>query len=409
VDDGQWRILRRKLYLTAVGIIAPELILMLAMGQYFSAKQTTSSFHDAVYKDWTLRHSYYADMGGFILHTRDWTPFPIDAKQLLYLITEGYVSFPRISTKTIDDKDKVDGLVRAITVLQTFWFVVNCIGRASQQLALTALELTTLGFIVCSAGTVICWAQKPSDVRQAEVLVANVTMAEIVLKASAQETHLYSRTPLDFATDRPWPWMAVWLNAVNLLRKMGIAFTPRRRPIRRLPNDNFPKISNSGHFALLCCATAYAATSICGWNFEFPTETERVLWRIASLIILGAMLSCFVLEGCVYHCLPWIRRHLHTSRRLFKNRGMIENGRPYHLPSRYRSRLERLADSMRNNSLNKDPLHYIPLKVLLPVYFAIILYYFARGYMFVEDIIELRYLPASAFKTVHWSLYIPHI
>jgi hypothetical protein len=49
-----------------------------------------------------------ADMGGFFLHSRDFPPFPVDAQQMLYLIREGYISFPDVDKETILDKNKAD-------------------------------------------------------------------------------------------------------------------------------------------------------------------------------------------------------------------------------------------------------------------------------------------------------------
>lgn len=59
-----------------------------------------------------MKHAFFADMGGFRLQCRDWQSFPIDAKQLLYLIKKGYVARPNITQTDINDKNKVDGLVR---------------------------------------------------------------------------------------------------------------------------------------------------------------------------------------------------------------------------------------------------------------------------------------------------------
>ena len=60
---------------------------------------------------------------------------------------------------------------------------MNCIGRVAQHLALTTLELTTLGFIVCTIGTSFLWAQKPSDISLPVVLTVECTIAEILVAA----------------------------------------------------------------------------------------------------------------------------------------------------------------------------------------------------------------------------------
>lgn len=47
-----------------------------------------------------------------MLETPDHPAFPVDAKQLLYLITNGYITQPTISKADIEDRNKADGLAR---------------------------------------------------------------------------------------------------------------------------------------------------------------------------------------------------------------------------------------------------------------------------------------------------------
>ena len=100
---------------------------------------------------------FFADMGGFILQTSDWAPFPINAKQLHYLVIHGYLPYPEITKDEIKDRSKIDAVLRAITVLQTLWFVMNSLARVDQNLARTTFELTTIGFIYYTLDTHLCW------------------------------------------------------------------------------------------------------------------------------------------------------------------------------------------------------------------------------------------------------------
>jgi hypothetical protein len=69
-------------------------------------------FHASGYSSWTITHAFFADMGGFILQTPGWKPFPLDAKQLHYMVSKGYLKYPQIDKEAIDDKDKADGVAR---------------------------------------------------------------------------------------------------------------------------------------------------------------------------------------------------------------------------------------------------------------------------------------------------------
>ncbi len=50
---------------------------------------------------------------------------------------------PKITVSDIKDRSKGD-LSRLIAILQTTWFILQCIARGQQQLAVTELELVTL-------------------------------------------------------------------------------------------------------------------------------------------------------------------------------------------------------------------------------------------------------------------------
>lgn len=71
------------------------------------------SFHAAGYRDWTLTHAFFADMGGFLLSAKDFDePFPVNAAELFYLVSNDFVSYPLIRKAEIDDKNKSGGLAR---------------------------------------------------------------------------------------------------------------------------------------------------------------------------------------------------------------------------------------------------------------------------------------------------------
>ena len=59
-----------------------------------------------------MTHAFFADMGGFVLQTPGWKPFPLDAEQLYYMVSQGYLAYPEIDKAAIDDKDKADGVAR---------------------------------------------------------------------------------------------------------------------------------------------------------------------------------------------------------------------------------------------------------------------------------------------------------
>jgi len=66
----------------------------------------------------------------------------------------------------IEDRSKGDVLFKLIAILQTSWFIIQCIARGQQRLALTELELVTLALASLNAVTFAIWWHKPLGVQK---------------------------------------------------------------------------------------------------------------------------------------------------------------------------------------------------------------------------------------------------
>jgi hypothetical protein len=62
-----------------------------------------------------MKHAFLADMGYFHLKGPDHASrsFPIDARQMLYLLRHEYIEYPNIESDEIDDRNKADSLARS--------------------------------------------------------------------------------------------------------------------------------------------------------------------------------------------------------------------------------------------------------------------------------------------------------
>lgn len=113
---------------------------------------------------------------------------------------KGYVEYPKISTTHIRDKNKVDGILRVITLIQTFWFVINIIVRASQHLTVTALELSTAALVKLAVAISFCSMPKPAEVEHPDYIKSRVTIADILQQGVDSASGVYFYTPLDFVS-----------------------------------------------------------------------------------------------------------------------------------------------------------------------------------------------------------------
>ncbi|KAE8450723.1 hypothetical protein EG329_006068 [Mollisiaceae sp. DMI_Dod_QoI] len=414
-EDSQFRLFRRRIYITALAFLGPEFLFQIALGQWISARKSVQQFQASGIKNWTMTHAFYADMGGFMLHSKEcpeypdgFPKFPIDAKQVHYLWTEGYIEYPTITREEIRDKNKVDGVLRIFTVFQIIWFVVDMAGRRAQNLAITCGELTTAAFIVCSFGTVLCWLYKPADVTTSVVIEANATIADILCRAGERAAVPYSRTPLDFVSRKEWSWSIYWSNWINILRCMRIEFGPKTRPVDRFENTYSLELPGNTKWIFFGATAVYSGIFVTGWNYEFPTRTELMLWRAAAGTMCASVVSYWAITEFGFVWWPAVEKAFRRRIQHVNDVEKLSNAPPKRRHGRFRSKFGYVVKCVRNNTVSQDPQFDVPLKAILPIYVVGVFYCHARTYLFIADIIQLRSLPASAYDTVDWSKFLPH-
>ena len=118
---------------------------------------------------WTLKHGHFLQMGGFTLVNRKKEEAaPNDQGTVLtldYFEAHPDIEIPRVTAAAIEDRSKGDALSKIIAILQTTWFIVQCIARGQQGLAVTELELVTLALASLNAATFAIWWDKPLGVQ----------------------------------------------------------------------------------------------------------------------------------------------------------------------------------------------------------------------------------------------------
>ena len=376
---------RRKARWMVQALMAPEFVLIFATGQKVDARKSVQQFKEIGYDQWTIRHGFYANMGGFRLVTGDGLRFPVNANHILYLVKHNYIEFPSMTSKDIWDKSKADGFQKVLTCLQSIWFIIQFLGRAAQQLPITTLELSVLGFVICTLAMYVQWANKPLDVESSTVIRMEATM-ETVLREAEQHgknaSQPYKSTPMDFVDNLKPSWIS------EVQPYLPLRFGPPQRPIPRFTNDRFPVIGASLDAIILFWITMiYVGLHFGGWNFSFPTSIEKWLWRASSIVIFASA-KIF-----------WICETIQDGRRTKRWQNWHKALFPQRAPN--------LAAVMDAEKVAKEE-PFIPLWevcIMTPVTF---LYSAARTYIMVEIFLSQRALPAGAFLSVQWSNFIPH-
>jgi len=377
-----------------IAIFGPEFVLTIASGQWASAHRSVAAFHSAGFSNWSLKHSFYADMGGIHLKAPDMPAFPINSKQLYYLVQQRYISLPEIDVREISDKSKADTVAKTVTFFQSFWLLCQCLGRWEQNLALTTLELSAVAIVVCTIGTFICWLHKPLDVRVPLILQIEHTISDILINGGDAARKPYWQTPLDFIDNLGPSWSAnimphIHLPSLNGVKPAGTG--PSERPIQRITNDRFPDLSGWRKALLFFVTNAYASIHMCGWSFQFPSALERILWRTCSTILFVSTFLYWVFEtAAAWHR---VRRWQRWCNSLFYSKSIC---------------MERNARL--DNKPVKEHTAVLPLwwelALISPLW---VIYTSARIYLIVEVFMGLRITPVSAFESVRWADYVPHV
>ena len=152
--DSHFQLFWRKLYLTALGFLRLEFIVIKALSQWVSACCSVQNFHWIDQISWTMIHAFFADMKDFMLHMPEWPLFLINIKQLHYLVSKSYVNFLWLNKHMIVNKNKADDLLWLITLSQILWFIITVFDWVTQKLFIICVELTVTAFIICSVRTI---------------------------------------------------------------------------------------------------------------------------------------------------------------------------------------------------------------------------------------------------------------
>ena len=377
-DDHHWQILLRKVKWMTYSIVIPELVTACAFAQYVSARKSVKAMKLLeTGQEWTMRHAFYWNMGGAWIFPRDeQSPFPINAAQYRELLAAKVICRPHLTSREIWDKSKADKFVKLLACVQIGWLSVEYIARATQRLPISVLEVATVGFAMRSIATFALRFHKPNDIATPTIIPIDLTLTELLEKLKCPRDFVWQDTPLDSVD---------FTNAVNSPSFVShIILKAPRWPGRgryvgsakRIRNDVFGlKYSKLDQIFVGSIWLGYSAIHIAAWNFEFPSQTERTLWRVCSLIMSGSMVVVWIFG----------------NRKFFLLVGYI-------MPSK-RKQMEKISNERRQVA---------PIQIALGG-LAGIAYLVARMCLIVQALMSLRALPAGVFETVRWSEFLPYV
>jgi len=364
--------------LLLLALLVPEAVIGWALRQRQAAAELAKTHRN---DGWTIAHGFFAIMGGFMEYEGNQPIRVLLPEELESYSLTGNGDFPRISKAEIEDRSKGDAISKGLVILQTGWFVTQCVARKIQGLPITELELVTVAFAALNFAIYILWWHKPVNVQRG-VRVYKKRMTESPVDDGDVEAALGGWVALrDALSELPAAIIrgpfANWDGGPWLVRVLG---WPIVRPwFTMIGSDNvddlegnrvatfYPakwatKSEGASILLLGTIAMAFGGIHCIGWSFTFPSNIERTLWRVASLSITGVPIGIVLLGP--------------------------------------------LADAV-DDYLFSDS----EIGPFLNIFSSLLcfLYILSRFALLILPLLCLRSLPPAAFHGVHWASFIPHV
>ncbi|KAL2016206.1 hypothetical protein VTK56DRAFT_4063 [Thermocarpiscus australiensis] len=432
-----------KFNLACVGFLGPDLLLLAALGQLSSARRSVKLFRELPRSPdreaWTLVHGFFANMGGFHLDGPDYPPFPLNAEQLHYLVKHGHVDFPKLSKLDIKASNKTDGLSKLITLWQVFWFSVSELQRAREGLPMTTFELTALSFSLTMLVTSLCWYAKPTISRPTMLKTKDGRTIESIRAMARDSTHpglssTWYRTPLDFVSPtRRFRVDMHWSYYARLTELLHIPVFSRRitaRPWDRLPSYEWLVIDPALLVAASPVLTAFSVSPLIAWNFYFPTEGEKITWRVCSIyhVLYSGGTGLYLVYSHIRETRKAVsvrvraaiptpsrpemqsheRTETPTATAVCSSKAPFDVETGVVFSEQVGARFKRAVQvgsnwlkSLRNISPDGDPDMELPLYIIIPFLPATFLYILCRVFFYVEDFVSIRQQPVGAYTAMN--------
>ncbi|KIJ08363.1 hypothetical protein PAXINDRAFT_88943 [Paxillus involutus ATCC 200175] len=399
-EESRYKVVLYRVALGLVALVTPEITTMRAYSEWRHAGRIKGDFSD---QQWTRTHGFFALMGGFILQDGRKQGLLSTRKALKCLRHEKLVN-PKITEKEISDRSKSDALGNVLLVLQLSWFILQVIARAANDLAITLVEIDTLTLAALSLPLFFFWWSKPMAVEydvahripdfdhhsimHLIVLHATIYREEapcgednpdsstgqgndddsLLVQSDCHIPFVYPDCSWCGRSFHPFGIDACqrnasdkqWTRTHGFFALMG-GFILQDGAQQELLNTR--EVIGGGDddenvvFVGLIVWMVFGALHTIAWDFQFPSQTEKTIWHVASFTLIGA--------PCIFFLAFFIDK--------------IKVVRP--------------SDILMNTIAG------------VTLCIGVV----ARFLLLVLMLASLRDLPPSAHDTVSWTVYVPHL
>ncbi|KXN85199.1 hypothetical protein AN958_11622 [Leucoagaricus sp. SymC.cos] len=337
---------------------------------------------------WTLTHGFLFEMQGLVYFIDGKPSKPPGERQKGWhgeapigdVGREEIISRPRqipscfiISEEEINDKSKGDAFTKLLVVLQTSWFIIQCIARWAAHLHVTELEIVTLAFAFLNIIIYVVWWNKSQNMGVA------IRVQEVSAPPPQQHDGPDHRTS---DSGEKWEWsrkstLTCFKRGIVLVGKEARTFLSSFALMLGAINEwtsaeSWVRFYSSEDRGAENCQVALMTGAIGAlfggvhlipfWLSSFPSVWQKYLWLTSSVFI--------IVEPVMVAGSPYI--------------------------------LWRITTDVVGNT--------VMLLVCLPSHtVGFFLYIVYRLILIFLAFDNLRFLPPDTFVNVEWSTFFPHI
>ncbi|TFK32498.1 hypothetical protein BDQ12DRAFT_576420, partial [Crucibulum laeve] len=425
-NDTEFSIARRRAKIMLYAFLAPEIVIFWAIKQRIAAQDLSDTYHEY---GWSRTHGFFAKMGGFLLCQQKKPVATLTPFGLQRLLLADLIDFPDITKDEIEDRSKGDLFTKGIALLQSAWFVAQCISRAIQHLALTEMELITLALAALSGAMYFFWWDKPLDVHcslrvhlKTRPGASDDLWREILRESwtdhrnsltTLEEIHFSSPYPLDD------PIQGSMLPTTTGGRKYDITASPPMEVHHDLPSQK-SWLSQSLSYTWNSIRTlalrvidpilqmmdpdieaeerimVEGRTKVPTFHSGFPEKSAGKIFSTSTwLLPVPAMLAAVF--GAI-HCIAWsFYFPTRLERILWRTSSLIILCIPVYWLAQF------FSLSIKEFFLNTGPI----VKIWKAA--TVIIYILARLTLLSLAFASLRTLPSGAYQDVEWAKFFPHL
>ncbi|KAJ6577724.1 hypothetical protein B0H19DRAFT_1062310 [Mycena capillaripes] len=265
----------RRLGMMLLAIIAPELIIFFAARQYFFASAFSKRF------DISVTQASSSRWGDSFLRTDCILSRRCNSSKILSWVIDTWRIYAPSTSKG-------DALSKAVALLQSCWFIIQCVARGMQHLPLTELEVATLAFAGVNIVTWILWFRKPLAV-QFPIPIG---------PPAVQGSHSASREKISSSFN-------VSASITGAIYGSGGYDPASSGAVPMLWSPPMPEYFLHSFLLEMVVAVIFGVIHCTAWAATFPSAPEKWLWRLSALTITAIPALMGIVQVAVRPSVDW--------------------------------------------------------------------------------------------------------